>query len=444
MDPVLDALFKSSAGTRQDSAKRSREAAAVARAVPKAAVTEKEVEEATSSGGEDDHDDATTARKRRKKRKRDDVLLEDLYQKRLVDRAEPATTSKRAPTVPEHESAAAAQPVTVDDGVKDNDDSDDDEGEDKALVHESAKGDAELDKAKATVFVGNLPVSVITSSTEHKAFKRLLSEHGKVKSIRFRSIAFSELLPRRVAFMQGKLHPERDTANAYVVYGDATSARAAITALNGHFYKGEKHLRFDSVAHPAPHDPKRSLFIGNLDFDAQDESLWRHFAKAGAIESVRVVRDAKTNVGKGFGYVQYKDEGAVANGLLLDGQKLDTTTTTTATTEDKAKKGKSRPLRVTRATKHGSLYKSEQRSRDKLKHADALRPRDKAKLGRVRNTMGAGASAKLRREIALEGKRASEGLPGARKVKKKSSGSLARSKMRASKYRREKAAAGSA
>lgn len=428
MDASLDALFKSSTGTRQDSAKRQQVANAAKaelrakRAAEVAQGVSDDEEGAVGSSAQtgapaDDVDDAASARKRRKKRKRDDILLEDLYQKRLVDQAAPV----------------AKKPVV---DASDSDSDADDEGDDAApstadaaLAHESTRTDGELDKAKATVFVGNLPVSVITSSSTHKAFKRLLSTHGKVRSIRFRSIAFSELLPRRVAFVQGKFHAERDTANAYVVYADEKSARSCVSELNGHFYNGEKHLRVDSVAHPAPHDPKRSLFIGNLDFDAQEEHLWRHFAKAGDVESVRIVRDAKTNIGKGFAYVQYKDAGAVANGLLLDGQKVDGGTG--------GKAGKSRALRVTRATKHGSLFKSEQRERDKLK-GDALKPREKAKLGRVRNTMGAGATAKLRRDLALEGKRATEGLPGARKVKKKSSGSLARSKMRASKYRREK------
>ena len=54
------------------------------------------------------------------------------------------------------------------------------------------------------------------------------------------------------------------------------------------------------------HDHKRSVFVGNLPFDVQDEDLYTHFARCGDIEFVRVVRDKKTNIGKGFGYVQFK------------------------------------------------------------------------------------------------------------------------------------------
>ena len=46
--------------------------------------------------------------------------------------------------------------------------------------------------------------------------------------------------------------------------------------------------------------------MGNLAFDVQDEDVYQHFAPCGEIEFVRIVRDKRTNIGKGFGYVQFK------------------------------------------------------------------------------------------------------------------------------------------
>jgi nucleolar protein 12 len=43
-----------------------------------------------------------------------------------------------------------------------------------------------------------------------------------------------------------------------------------------------------------------------LSFDAQEEELWLYFESCGEIENVRIVRDNKTNVGKGFAFVQFK------------------------------------------------------------------------------------------------------------------------------------------
>ena len=40
--------------------------------------------------------------------------------------------------------------------------------------------------------------------------------------------------------------------------------------------------------------------------DLNDEQLRETFAHCGQIESVRIVRDQKTRMGKGFGFVQFK------------------------------------------------------------------------------------------------------------------------------------------
>jgi nucleolar protein 12 len=94
-------------------------------------------------------------------------------------------------------------------------------------------------------------------------------------------------------------------------------------------------------------DNKRCVFVGNLGF-VDDESniqaaneeegkekrkpgkypadieegLWRTFGKCGTVESVRVVRDSTTRVGKGIAYVQFDDANAVEAALLYDGKKF--------------------------------------------------------------------------------------------------------------------------
>ena len=118
------------------------------------------------------------------------------------------------------------------------------------------------------------------------------------------------------------------STNAYAVYTTKVACREAAKRLNGTTVL-DRHLRVDQVAHPAKTDHKRCVFVGNLDFvdddsnireDAEDrkakksksrkpadveEGLWREFSKVGTVESVRVIRDQKTRVGKGFAYVQF-------------------------------------------------------------------------------------------------------------------------------------------
>lgn len=45
--------------------------------------------------------------------------------------------------------------------------------------------------------------------------------------------------------------------------------------------------------------------------ELKDEELWKFFEDCGNILSVRVVRDNATGLGKGFGYVNFDDRGAV-------------------------------------------------------------------------------------------------------------------------------------
>ena len=60
--------------------------------------------------------------------------------------------------------------------------------------------------------------------------------------------AFSEPLPRKVAFIRGKLHAERDILNAYIVYTCKEAVTKALS-MNAQVFLG-KHLCVDSVANP--------------------------------------------------------------------------------------------------------------------------------------------------------------------------------------------------
>lgn len=214
-------------------------------------------------------------------------------------------------------------------------------------VHESlapSKDALELDKASRTVFLANVSTEAMTSKS---AKKTLLAHMGSfldslpdppagkpphaVESIRFRSTAYAgNSLPKKAAFVKKDLMAATTkSTNAYLVYSTAYAAREAVKRLNATMVL-DRHLRVDGVAHPAKTDHRRCVFVGNLGF-VDDESLldqggenerkrskipsdieeglWRQFGKAGAVESVRVVRDEKTRVGKGFAYVQFKVSG---------------------------------------------------------------------------------------------------------------------------------------
>ncbi|KAJ2358204.1 Nucleolar protein 12 [Coemansia erecta] len=191
---------------------------------------------------------------------------------------------------------------------------------------------------KRTLFVGNLSIQAITDRDVHNELRTLCKKYGTIKAIRFRSIAFAELLPRKIAFIRGKFHSDRQVCNAYVEYTEEESAKKALE-LNGTEFQ-DKHIRVDLANNDKEHDMKRSVFVGNLDFAAEEEDLWRHFGTCGAVSNVRIIRDSKTNLGKGFAYVQFADRASVALALKLNGTEVNSRKLRVQRASEKATKGK--------------------------------------------------------------------------------------------------------
>ena len=198
---------------------------------------------------------------------------------------------------------------------------------------------------------------------------------------------------RKIAFINHELNERADAVNAYVRLGDPRlvhdalvkqhkTERALDPRVTGHVLAallawaidntlfGERHLRADLVAPLAPHeiieagldkvrladgsqvgaptqaDLKRTLGVGNLDFEAGEEEVRALFEKLvreerGAppaaatsslrldgepsaasvspewVQSVRIVRDKATQLGKGFAYVKFLDTACVDELLAL-------------------------------------------------------------------------------------------------------------------------------
>lgn len=309
-----------------------------------------------SESEEDEEEAAMTSKEiqQSKKRKRRDAQddLEDRYMKRLAEEEARenvlAKKNKQIVAVNGEEESASGSSLESEGESDDDeaieqvsggaDDSDDEIPQHEALSKEPQN--PELEKASRTVFLGNVSTEAITSKSAKKALLQHLSSFissltsqsppHKIESLRFRSTAYSAKLPKKAAFMKKELmDTTTKSTNAYAVYSTKVAAREAVKQLNGTVVL-DRHLRVDSVAHPQQTDHRRCVFVGNLDFvddDSQirdeaneakgqkkqkqrqpadvEEGLWREFAKAGTVESVRVIRDQKTRVGKGFAYVQF-------------------------------------------------------------------------------------------------------------------------------------------
>ncbi|PNY23370.1 Nucleolar protein 12 [Tolypocladium capitatum] len=345
-------------------------------------------------------------RERKRKRKDDNEDLEAKYLAELTKADETTPLGKRLKSQQEND----------DDG---------DEVTDNVPVHESLAPESnvsEVEKASRTVFLGNVSTDAISSRQAKKTLTTHLSSvldendtpPQKLESIRFRSVAFSTgSMPKRAAYITKSLMgATTKSANAYAIFSSPAAARKVVAELNGTEVL-DRHLRVDSVAHPSPMDHRRCVFVGNLGFvddetvlntDSEgktvekkrnkipsdvEEGLWRTFGKKSKVENVRVVRDPKTRVGKGFAYVQFYDGNDVESALHLDGKKFPPMLP--------------RALRVTRAKDPRKTATAQERAKARANASDAavhntkyrpkITPEQQAAAGRAGKLLGRAGAA---------------------------------------------------
>eukprot|EP00546_Thalassionema_frauenfeldii_P012234 CAMPEP_0178921426 /NCGR_PEP_ID=MMETSP0786-20121207/15555_1 /TAXON_ID=186022 /ORGANISM="Thalassionema frauenfeldii, Strain CCMP 1798" /LENGTH=406 /DNA_ID=CAMNT_0020595605 /DNA_START=42 /DNA_END=1262 /DNA_ORIENTATION=+ len=175
-----------------------------------------------------------------------------------------------------------------------------------------------------TIFVGNLP-----PDTTRKSLTSLFRKCGKVQSARLRSIATTGVkvapdragdqhLVKKVCANTNKVDTKiKSSAQGYVVFVEQDSIEKAL-AMNNTPVQGYI-IRVDNANNPTM-DASRSVFVGNLPYQADETSLREHFCtgcdlEKNEIENVRIVRNKDTLQCKGFGYVLFKDRSMVSIAL---------------------------------------------------------------------------------------------------------------------------------
>lgn len=349
-------------------------------------------EESDSEEEEAEVPAVATKASRKRRHDEDGADIEGAYMSKLADEEKEHKKAKELRAKRRKTEDGAAE---VSASEQDSDDSDAESDTSEIPQHESlapSTTDSAIERSNRTVFLGNVSTEAIKSKSAKKTLTRHLTSFfpsvdakskdtdkttkPKLESLRFRSTAYASLgVPKRASFTRKELMDSTTkSTNAYAVYSTTALARKAMLLLNGTVVL-DRHLRVDSVAHPAPIDHKRCIFVGNLGFvddesalsESEDEEgnkkkkkskppsdteegLWRFFnTKVGPVESVRVIRDKDTRVGKGFAYVQFKDDVAIEEALQLDGEKFPPMLP--------------RKLRITRARKQNKKKSSKEDSR---------------------------------------------------------------------------------
>ncbi|KAL5248228.1 hypothetical protein ACHWQZ_G017420 [Mnemiopsis leidyi] len=182
------------------------------------------------------------------------------------------------------------------------------EPEPEASKFPSLSPEEKLEIDKRTLFVGNLPLGY-----KRKQLRKLFAGFGKIQSLRFRSVAIADLkLGRKVCLKTNKVNENATCKNAYIVFDHEGCLEEALSK-NG-ILVNDHHIRVDRIVKSKQQikdDSKNSIFIGNIPFAASEEDIRLALEQCGEIEYVRLLRDSKTNIGKGFGYVKFADSSGV-------------------------------------------------------------------------------------------------------------------------------------
>lgn len=176
--------------------------------------------------------------------------------------------------------------------------------------------DVTKERNERTIFVGNVPHDITV-----KKLKKLFEKYGTVESVRLRCPPLADpRVPKKVAVIKRDFHPERNSMHAFIRFVDAQSAHKALV-FNGTVFE-DHHIRVDMASGKANYDQKKAVFLGNVPFAAEEDDLWKMFESCGKISGIRLIRDKRTGIGKGFAYINFESPDAVELALKLDGEDL--------------------------------------------------------------------------------------------------------------------------
>ena len=193
-----------------------------------------------------------------------------------------------------------------------------DEEEEEEEEESNKKQKNEESQEPATIFVGRLSWSI-----DDEWLKKEFEHIGGVISA-------------RVILERGT---DRSRGYGYVDFENQSYAEKAIQEMQGKEIDGRPINCDISTSKPAgnnnnndrakkfgdtPSEPSDTLFLGNLSFNADRDTIFEMFAKHGEVVSVRIPTHPETEQPKGFGYVQYTNLDDAKKALdALQGEYID-------------------------------------------------------------------------------------------------------------------------
>eukprot|EP00401_Gymnodinium_catenatum_P054879 CAMPEP_0117555430 /NCGR_PEP_ID=MMETSP0784-20121206/51270_1 /TAXON_ID=39447 /ORGANISM="" /LENGTH=202 /DNA_ID=CAMNT_0005352635 /DNA_START=56 /DNA_END=664 /DNA_ORIENTATION=+ len=120
-----------------------------------------------------------------------------------------------------------------------------------------------------------------------------------------------------------------EAQEAMAAPGDMSAADAEIAEMQRKVQEMEEEAEklkqlTDSIEEdgdgPDPEETdRRSVYVGNVDYGSTPEEVQEHFKSCGNVNRITIMVDKFTGQPKGFAYIEFEDEQAVQNSLLLNG-----------------------------------------------------------------------------------------------------------------------------
>ena len=186
----------------------------------------------------------------------------------------------------------------------------------KVKLDESA-GDAP--EESKTIFVGRLSWSVDND--------RLAQEFAHCGEVESANVQMDRDSGKSRGFGYVRFTTSEAVEKALLMNGQEIDGRAVnidrSTAPDKSQARDKRAKAFGDQTSP----PSSTLFVGNLNFDVSEDTVWAFFGDYG-VKSVRLPTDRDTGRPKGFGYVEFEDiDGAkkafeASNGAEIEGRSI--------------------------------------------------------------------------------------------------------------------------
>ena len=175
------------------------------------------------------------------------------------------------------------------------------------------------ERLSRTLFLGNVP-----GDLPKRKLQSICEEFGEVETIRYRGLAFNDSIkvPKKIAAIR-KEYDQNQSVVAYVLYKTVEERNKAIEGLNRREVDGA-FLRADAASEPhkkreiSEEVQNRTVFVGQLNKDVNEEQLRKIFSSAGEIDYVYMPKDANHHT-KNIAYITYLDERDVETALKFNG-----------------------------------------------------------------------------------------------------------------------------